>query len=146
MKHLRTILWVGLALALLVNYQLWTAEFAPRDAAAAAAAQAAVAKAASQPTAVPQIPEAAGTPAATAPPTAGSDVPVVAAPATAAQPEAPAAADQILNVRTDVLDVDISLRGGELTRADLLAYPVVKGQPTPVRLLRNQGQGNQYLL
>ena len=27
----------------------------------------------------------------------------------------------VINVRTDVLDVDVSLRGGELQRADLLA-------------------------
>ena len=45
-----------------------------------------------------------------------------------------------------MLDVDVSLRGGELLRADLLNYPVAKGQPTPVRLLRNNGQGDQYLV
>jgi YidC/Oxa1 family membrane protein insertase len=68
--------------------------------------------------------------------------PVAATPAAAAAvPEAAS-----LNVRTDVLDVDVSLRGGELVRADLLNYPVVKGQPTPVRLLRNNGEGDRYLV
>jgi nitrate/nitrite transporter NarK len=38
MKNLRVILWVALGLALLVNYSTWTADFAPRDAAIAAAA------------------------------------------------------------------------------------------------------------
>ena len=33
-----------------------------------------------------------------------------------------------------MLDVDISLRGGTLTRVDLPAYPQVKGQTAPVRL------------
>ncbi len=66
------------------------------------------------------------------------------APAPAAAAEAPQAAT--LNVRTDVLDVDVSLQGGDLTRADLLEYPVVKGGTEPVRLLRNQGMDNQFLL
>ena len=52
----------------------------------------------------------------------------------------------MLTVRTDVLEVDVSLQGGELTRADLLNYPLVKGEPTPVRLLQKGGQGMQYLV
>jgi YidC/Oxa1 family membrane protein insertase len=52
----------------------------------------------------------------------------------------------VLNVRTDVLDVDVGLRGGELLRADLLQYRIVKGGTEPVHLLRNLGPGNQYLL
>src|SRR5690606_18991070 len=79
------------------------------------------------------------------------DVPVAAAPTPAADapPAAPAAAapaDRILNVRTDVLDVDISLRGAELVRADLLQYPVEKGHAEVVRLLRNNGAGDQYVV
>src|SRR6187551_1929347 len=130
MKNLRTYLWIGLALLLFVNVQTWIVDFGPRDAAAAAAAQMAEeANAAANPLTadVPQVPTA-GAPAA-ATPAAGTDVPKVNAPATAAAPaavaDAPAAAT--LNVRTDVLDIDVSLRGGELTRADLLQYPVVKG-------------------
>src|SRR5512139_1048550 len=158
MKNIRVILWVALGLALLVNYSTWTTDFAPRDAAVAAAAQ----KAAEQqkrdnplgaaiPTAAAP---AAATPAAGAPATgtaagAVGDVPAPgAAAATAATPATPSAmpAAAVMNVRTDVLDVDVSLRGGELIRADLLNYPQVKGQPTPVRLLRNDGDGNQYLV
>jgi YidC/Oxa1 family membrane protein insertase len=156
MKHLRTILWTGLGLALLLNYQTWVSDYAPRDAAAAAAAaQAAQTERVSNPLAgtVPQVtvpgtqaaPAASAVPAVPVPvaPAAGGDVPVVAAPAVEVAANAPTT---IINVRTDVLDVDVSLRGGELTRADLLSYPVVKGQPTPIRLLRNQGPGDQYLL
>ncbi len=154
MKHLRTILWVGLALAMLLNYQTWVSDFAPRDAAAAqAAARAAETEKSTNPLAanVPQtvVPGQAAATATTAVPgpAAASDVPVVGAPvpspvAAAVDP----ATNTVLNVRTDVLDVDINLRGGELQRADLLNYPVVKGQPTPVRLLRNHGAGDQYLL
>ena len=52
----------------------------------------------------------------------------------------------MLNVTTDVLDVDISLRGAELVRADLLLYPVHKGGSEVVRLLRNNGAGDEYVL
>ncbi len=147
MKNLRIYLWAALALILFVNFQTWMADFAPRDAAAAAAVQQAAEadKAAHPLTAdVPQVPSAttngnaalivaSAAPAATTP---------NAAPAVAAA--MPAAAT--LTVRTDVLDVDINLRGGELTRADLLQYRVVKGSAEPVHLLRKQGAGNQFLL
>jgi YidC/Oxa1 family membrane protein insertase len=82
---------------------------------------------------------AAPAPTAAAPLAADPAVPSVAG--VAATP-----ASAVLNVRTDVLDVDVNLRGGELQRADLLAYPVTKGQPAPVRLLRNNGAGDTYLL
>jgi len=153
MKNLRIILWVGLALVLLVNYSTWTSDYASRDAAAAAAvAKAAEAEKASNPlgAAIPQTsaPAAASNaaPAAAAPatgavPTVAGPVPAASAPAASALPAA-----GMIHVRTDVLDVDISLRGGELQRADLLAYPVKKGLAEPVRLLRNHGAGDQYLL
>jgi YidC/Oxa1 family membrane protein insertase len=160
MKHLRTILWVSLALALMLNYQTWVHDFAPLDAAAAAAQvkAAEVDKATNPLAAVPQVevPGATAAPVATAAPAtaipatttapaATSAVPVVA-PAAPADAVATPATGTILNVRTDVLDVDVNLRGGELQRADLLKYPVVKGQPAPIRLLRNHGPGDQYLL
>jgi YidC/Oxa1 family membrane protein insertase len=68
---------------------------------------------------------APGTPAA---PSADG---AVAAPAPAAQPT--------VRVVTDVLDLDISLQGGDLLRADLLKYPRDKkeGSP-PVRLFNTQ--------
>ena len=36
-----------------------------------------------------------------------------------------------MRVRTDVLDVEIGLAGGELQRADLVVYPLVKGEVKP---------------
>jgi YidC/Oxa1 family membrane protein insertase len=148
-KNIRIFLWLGLAMILLVNYQTWVGEFRPRDAAVAAAA------AANPPAPLTSAIPQAGVPAAgtdtvpgAAPVTSG-EVPAVAAAGTA--PDAPTVASavpaaQVLNVRTDVLDVDISLRGGEFVRADLVQYPVVKGQPEVVRLFRNNGTGNTYLL
>ena len=155
MKNLRIILWVGLALVLLLNYSTWMSDFAPRDAAAkAAVAKAAETEKATNPlgAAIPQSAAGSAAANATAPAAAASaTVPTAPAAPGAAPAAAPAAAAAagtapVLNVRTDVLDVDVSLLGGELQRADLLAYPVKKGQAEPVRLLRNHGAGDQYLL
>lgn len=48
-------------------------------------------------------------------------------------------AADVIHVRTDVLDVEISTRGGTLSGATLLQYPVHKDRPDePVRLLSTQ--------
>lgn len=122
MKNIRVILWVALGLALLVNYSTWVTDFAPRDAAAAAAAQLQAEQekrnnplGAAVPTAA--IPTAAAAPAAApgvAAATNAGDVPApaaaAAAPATPTASATPVAA--VLTVRTDVLEVDVSLQGG----------------------------------
>jgi YidC/Oxa1 family membrane protein insertase len=51
-----------------------------------------------------------------------------------------------VRVRTDVLDVDISTLGGTLERVDLLAYPQVKGEATPVRLENHDDPQSLYAL
>jgi YidC/Oxa1 family membrane protein insertase len=146
MKNLRAFLWIGLGLILFVNYQTWQVEFAPRDV-AAAAEQAQVEQQASA-AAMEDVP-VVGAP--TSQPGAagggGGDVPAVAATrgdTAAAQSDSEPAA--VINVRTDVLDVDVSLQGGQLVRADLLEYRVKKGGDEVVRLLRQGGADNQYLL
>jgi YidC/Oxa1 family membrane protein insertase len=61
-----------------------------------------------------------------------------AAPAPNGQPVETAAESKsaVIRITTDVLSMDISTRGGELVRADLLKYPLVKNRPdVPVRLL-----------
>ena len=51
-----------------------------------------------------------------------------------------------IHVVTDVLDLDINLKGGEIDRADLLQYPLHKDTPNvPVRL-ENRDPGTLYLL
>jgi YidC/Oxa1 family membrane protein insertase len=154
MKNIRIFLWVGLALILFVNFQTWQMDYAAKDAAAKAAtqkatevAQAADPLAAAVPQGLPQTVPGAGSSNANSPTT--TNVPAVAASGDSA-PAVPGAnvtaSAPVINVRTDVLDVDVSLRGGELQRADLLAYPVEKGKAEVVRLLRNNGPGDQYLL
>ena len=51
-----------------------------------------------------------------------------------------------MHVVTDVLDLEIGLTGGELRQADLLAYPLVKGQSKPVRLFNRDGAHGFYVL
>ncbi len=151
MKNPRTFLWIGLALILLVNVQVWMAEFGPRDAAMAEAERMAMEQQKRDNPLAAEVPLAeespAAAPAAAAPAAdADGDVPVAAAPAPGLAATPAAATDRIINVRTDVLDVDISLRGANLVRADLLQYPVAKGEDEVVRLLRNSGPGDQYVV
>lgn len=147
MTNIRPFLWAALAMALFLNYEAWLRDYGPRDAAAAAAE-------AARPrpnldSAVPAIPGNA--PAAA--PAGATPVPDVAPPAAVAGAGAAASIDAApdagtgkVTIHTDVLDVDISLRGGELLRADLPAYPRVKGGDVPVRLLRREGPDSLYVL
>ena len=48
---------------------------------------------------------------------------------------------------TDVLDLTVSLEGGDLVRADLLNYPQAKNTPNqPVRLLDNSAQESLFVV
>lgn len=127
MDNPRLFLWIGLALLVWMNVVQWE-----RDYAQPAAAATTTAAPAAKPAPGAQLPElpttSAGASTATAPAAA---VPAPAAPATPESTPAP-----VVHVVTDVLDLDISLRGGELLRVDLPTYPKDKkpGSP-PVRLL-----------
>jgi YidC/Oxa1 family membrane protein insertase len=129
MDNQRVFVWAALALVLWLNYQAWQRDYAPAPIAPAAAApnSAANSSAPAEDT-LPALPSESATPpqqqsaAAPPPPT---DQPV----------EAAAAKAGLIRVTTDVLSMDISTRGGELVRADLLKYPLVKNRPdVPVRL------------
>jgi YidC/Oxa1 family membrane protein insertase len=143
----RMFLWIGLAFLLLLNYQAWVADHAPRGAAAqstqpSAEAQTANAEREALSTTIPQA-APGNTPPATGSSVTPSGVPPTA-PATTTTPAAAAAEDNI-RVRTDVLDIDIGLTGGTIQRADLPRYPKVKGEAEPVRLM-NQDPATLYLL
>ncbi|MBS0389008.1 MAG: membrane protein insertase YidC, partial [Proteobacteria bacterium] len=147
--NLRVTLWAALAVALLLNYVTWLHDYPPAPppvveqaptagsgAASGTGLGSAVPALSAAPAAAPVAP-AANTPATAAP---NAIAPAAAVPAGGASASATAAAPTV-HVVTDVLDVVVSLEGGELTRADLLAYPQVKGGTTPVRLF-NRGQPN----
>src|SRR5579863_8919427 len=138
----RLYLFVALAALLLLNYEAWMRDYPPPSGATTTAATT------SAPATSPandlgnRVPDAATPAAATG--SAGASAPAPAASAAAVAPDtsppgasaatAAAAAAPMVHVRTDVLDLDISTRGGTLARLDLLAYPEVKGEATPVRL------------
>jgi len=67
-----------------------------------------------------------------------------AVPGVTPPPQVPAQGSAPVHVRTDVLDLDISLVGGSLLRADLLRYPVEKGKPELVRLLNQDDPTRRY--
>ena len=142
MDNKRLFIWGALAFVLFLNYRAWVTDHAPpavpaaTTTAPAAAPGAAQAPAAQAPLgdAVPTL-DAATTPAGTNGTPAGNSPATV--PATA----------QTVHVLTDVLDVEISLVGGDLIRADLPVYPLHKNDPTiPVRLFSTGAPETLFVL
>ena len=142
----RILLWIALGAVLWLNYGAWQRDYAPTSSAGTNTPT--VNKppsAATTPrdldTVVPQ-PATLPKPSTQAPQTrisgaAGGDVFQTA-------PEG--AATATIHVRTDVLDLDISKRGGTVQRADLPRYPKVKGGTEPVRLMNQDSPDTEYLL
>jgi YidC/Oxa1 family membrane protein insertase len=130
----RMFLWLGLVMALYINYETYERDFAPKPPPPPTATE--IARAAA-PTAPGALPGAATTLAASVPQTvAAAPAPAVAAPAVvAAAAPAASATPGTVRVTTDVLDLEISLQGGALVRTDLLKYPRVKGEKESVQLL-----------
>jgi YidC/Oxa1 family membrane protein insertase len=149
MPNIRLMLWGVLAAILFLSYQTWLHDYAPP---VSTMTQTGAATPASAPSSTlgDSVPQATVTAPTAAPQTA--NLPPAAAPATT--PATPAAASEPdlrpttpLHVTTDVLDVGINLKGGELDRADLLQYPLRKDTPNiPVRLLSDEPLPTRYLL
>jgi len=142
-------LWVALAAILYLNYEAWMRDYSePAPSAAAPSAAAPSAAGAPSAAAAPapansladSIPKAGSAAAPSAAPSgAGTAPPAPAVPAAAGSSAA-------LHVVTDVLDVTINLKGGEIDRADLSQYPLHKDIPNiPVRL-ENRDPDSLYLL
>jgi YidC/Oxa1 family membrane protein insertase len=141
MDNLRIFLWVGLLMLVWLTVQTWQRSFEPAAVttstpSAAPANSADAAGAALGPTAGPTMaPTISGEPSVPLPalPTSGSSAPP--APAALTEP-APAASAALLRVRTDVLDLAVDPRGGNIVEALLPTYPVHKDQPdVPVEIL-----------
>jgi YidC/Oxa1 family membrane protein insertase len=126
---------------LFLNYETWIRDYATPEPAPAASTSAPA-----------SAPLGSVAPTATAP-AAGMGTPA----ATAAAPAAPTgtlAAAAIsdsnapsVHVRTDLLDVEVSLAGGQLKRLELLAYPQEKNTPNvPVRLLNDDSPTSLFVL
>jgi YidC/Oxa1 family membrane protein insertase len=150
--NLRVFLWALLGMALFVNYQTWMHDYpavantgvAPGNAAPVSLDNSAPTAAA--PSAIaPAAPAAAGASATGA--TAAAAPTVTAASSLAEVGAAAAAGAGQVHVRTDVLDVEVSLAGGELERVDLPAYPLAKNTPdVPVRLLNRDSPESLFVV
>lgn len=146
MPNTRVMLWAALAAILFLNYEAWVRDY-PASAGTSQPALGSTAGSNKLGESLPQA-DAARTgeasPASTAAPQAATPP---AAATSAADDNAAAVAGPPLHVVTDVLDVDINLKGGELDRADLLQYPLHKDMPNvPVRLLNHDSDETLYLL
>jgi YidC/Oxa1 family membrane protein insertase len=151
-------LWIALAAILFLNYEAWMRDYPTSSfPGTAAPTQAMTASSNNLGDSVPgAAASAAGTPGVSAAPgspqlPASGGIQPATAPAAADLATADAAAahdtDRTLHVVTDVLDLGISLKGGEIDRADIVEYPVHKDTPNvPVRLLNDDSEDSLYLL
>lgn len=129
MDNTRLFLWLALAAMLWLNYDAWIRDRLPSPQAPATAAESRVEPGATDaelPDIGAVVNEGRGGPSAL--------------PVTAAGPAMP------ITVRTDVLDVVIDSRGGDLVRADLLDYPVEKDRPNDLVRLLDYSPGDLWIL
>jgi YidC/Oxa1 family membrane protein insertase len=144
MPNTRLLLWFALAAVLYFNYEAWMHDY-PAAGTPGALQRSAGGVAGSAASLGDSVPQAASTASTIAPQAAPASAPASAPlsiPAAAESQDASSAAR--LHVSTDVLDIDINLKGGELDQADLKEYPQRKDTPNiPVRLLNRDPQ---YLL
>jgi YidC/Oxa1 family membrane protein insertase len=153
MPNIRIMLWGVLAAILYLNYTTWLHDYEPQvvpTAESGRSTNTGTGPAASAPAntladSVPQAPSAVPVPVPSASNAASAAPPAAtqAAPA-ASDSEAPS---MPLHVSTDVLEIGINLKGGELDQADLKEYPLRKDTPNiPVRLLSYEPPPTLYLL
>jgi YidC/Oxa1 family membrane protein insertase len=138
MANTRLMLWIALAAILYLNYEAWMRDY--REPLPVPAASASAAGAAKSPLAdsLPTVASGGAEPKSTSP----APLPPRENPAT----DAPDHSAAVLHVRTDVLDLDLSLKGGDISRADLRQYPQRKDTPNIPVQLENSDPGTFYLL
>jgi YidC/Oxa1 family membrane protein insertase len=140
------LLWIALAAILYLNYDAWMHDY-PASGQRDALNQSAAGAPGAASTLGNSVPQAAS----------GASPPVTAAPVPTAEPFTPPPASaasapvdspsQLLHVTTDVFNLVINLKGGELDQADLLQYPLRKDAPNiPVRLISREPPESLYLL
>jgi YidC/Oxa1 family membrane protein insertase len=140
-NNIRVFLWLGLALALYINYTQWQLDYGAKP-----TPQTGVTGDANAPE---PVSEGDIVPQATQPSTpvlSGDGVPaspVADTPATAEPTAAPAGKVRVV---TDVLVLDIDLKGGTLVYAELPGYPITKGQPEPIVLFNQAASETNYVL
>ena len=132
MDNQRVFIWAALALVLYLNFMAWQKDYAPPPVPASTTQT--QSENGAEPAANDTLPELPSSDA-TAPPASASGT--SAATIDQSNSETIAGTAPVIRVLTDVFLMDISTRGGELIRADLLKYPVQKNRPDdPVQLFR----------
>ena len=143
MPNIRFTLWIVLGAVLYYNYLAWQQDYRTLPQLTSAAAGGAGARG-SLGNSVP-TPEGAAASAVPAQSAAATPAATPAAPP-GALGTAPDSSAAKVHVVTDVLDLDISLRGGQIDRADLPEYPLHKDTPNvPVRL-ENDDPASLYVV
>lgn len=140
-NYSRYALWIVLGFALWLNYEAWQKDYSAVDAIAAAVA-AAHAPAGGLATEIPQ--SGAGSSSATG--VAGSGAAAAPAAAGSLASAANVAAGPAVRIRTDLLDMMVSLTGGTITQVDLNEYSQLKGHAQRVRLENHDSPESLYLL
>lgn len=120
MDNQRLFLFVALSFVLMLIWQAWLTDYGAKPAPTPTEQAQTGAPATS---AVPSQDVPAGTVSSTTPTTPAPAVPAVAA------------GGQRIQIVTDVLDLQLDSRGGDVHTADLLAYPKDAGKPEPFRLM-----------
>jgi YidC/Oxa1 family membrane protein insertase len=147
LENLRPFLWAALVSLLFMNYTAWQ-----KDHPAAPAAVAAPANAPTTDTFAQSVPTVPTAPAGVPVPSPSTSAPAAAVDAAAANaaPVVPAMAAEpaptLVHVKTDVLDLTVSTRGGDLVGLDLLQYPLHKKNPEEkVRLFDGAAEATRYV-
>jgi YidC/Oxa1 family membrane protein insertase len=159
-NYLRLALWFALGFALWINYQTWVHDYGPPLTSAPAVqpvSHGTGAAGGSEESLGSSIPQGSAAPARSQHGTSaspkeaqggetGASSSAAGGAAAALEPSATTTPGPTVDVRTDLLDVRLSLRGGTIVSAKLLKYPKVKGQPEPVELENERSPDTLYIL
>jgi YidC/Oxa1 family membrane protein insertase len=125
MDNQRVFLWIAFAFVVFLNWQAWRLDYGPAPA-PPPVSDVAESAAIDEDDELPGLPRAPGDPLPAAEPVAEGE-------------------GQTVRIVTDVLDLDLTTRGGDLVRADLLGYPVRKDRPDQLVRLLDPSPGNLYV-
>ena len=136
MDNQRLLVWAAFGILLWFTYQTWMQDYGPAPVAATPPAETGElpTEPADDELTLPELGDVAGEPEQAATPLPGSD------------PAAAAAETATITVRTDVLELQISTRGGTLVRATVLGYPVEKDRPDELVELLSPEHSNLGLI
>jgi YidC/Oxa1 family membrane protein insertase len=129
--NVRLFLWFTLFAFGWLTYTAWVTDHAPPPVAQAPPVDTSSAQGAPPSIPVPDLPDL------------GSDAPDGTSTVTPQLPDR--APQELVHVRTDVLDITIDLHGGDIVRAELLEYPVDKDEPDRLVRLLDYEPSNRWV-